>query len=80
MEKPSSEDRSAFFDQLLIAALSIPSDGVATKIPDPVSLPELPKAPKMATGPKASELKAKAEAESHAVRRLRMCLRDICNR
>lgn len=30
--------------------------------------------------PKASELKAKAEAEQHALRRLRMCLRDICNR
>lgn len=80
MDKPSSEDRSTFFDQLIIAALSIPTDGVTTKSPDPVSLHELPKAPKVAAGPKVSELKAQAEAESHALRRLRMCLRDICNR
>ncbi|GER34720.1 cell division cycle protein 48 [Striga asiatica] len=30
--------------------------------------------------PKASELRAKAEAQLHALRRLRMCFRDICNR
>ncbi|KAL0326315.1 UNVERIFIED_CONTAM: ATPase family AAA domain-containing protein [Sesamum radiatum] len=29
---------------------------------------------------KASELRAKAEAQGHALRRLRMCLRDVCNR
>ncbi|XP_047319146.1 ATPase family AAA domain-containing protein At1g05910 isoform X2 [Impatiens glandulifera] len=78
MEKPKEEDRSMFFDCLIAAALSVTSDntGEGTK----KQVPELPKAPKVATGPKASELKAKAEAEQHALRRLRMCLRDICNR
>lgn len=78
--KPSSEDRSLFFDHLVEAALSVSSEGKAKKSQKPVSLPELPKAPKAASGPKASELKAKVEAEQHALRRLRMCLRDVCNR
>ncbi|XP_057734491.1 ATPase family AAA domain-containing protein At1g05910-like [Arachis stenosperma] len=39
-------------------------------------LPKLPKAPKLAIGPKVSELKAKLEAEQHALRRLRMILYD----
>lgn len=80
VDKPSSEDRSIFFDRLIEAALSIPSDSKTKKSQKSASLLELPKAPKVATGPKASELKAKAEAEGHALRRLRMCLRDICNR
>ncbi|KAK9288139.1 hypothetical protein L1049_016587 [Liquidambar formosana] len=78
--KPSTEDRSLFFNQLIEAALSVSSDGVTKESQKPVSLPELPKAPKVASGPKASELKAKVEAEQHALRRLRMCLRDVCNR
>ncbi|KAG6741361.1 hypothetical protein POTOM_054595 [Populus tomentosa] len=40
-------------------------------------LPELPKAQTVASGPTASELKAKLEAEQHALRRMRMCLRDL---
>jgi SpoVK/Ycf46/Vps4 family AAA+-type ATPase len=81
VDKPSCEDKSLFFERLTKAALSIKSDSItndSSKKPD--SLPELPKAPKIAAGPKASEIKAKAEAESHALRRLRMCLRDVCNR
>ncbi|KAK3444067.1 hypothetical protein EUGRSUZ_A00274 [Eucalyptus grandis] len=80
VERPSVEDRDSFFDNLIEAALSVSSDVITKECPRSVSLPELPKAPKVATGPKASELKAKFEAEQHALRRLRMCLRDICNR
>lgn len=77
---PSTEDRSIFFERLIEAALSIQSEGVTENSGGSKSLPDLPKAPKVATGPKISELKAKAEAQGHALRRLRMCLRDICNR
>ncbi|KAI8003822.1 ATPase family AAA domain-containing protein [Camellia lanceoleosa] len=80
LDKPSTEDRSMFFDRLVEVALSIQSEGLRKKSEKTVSLSELPKAPKIDTGPKASELKAKAEAEQHALRRLRMCLRDVCNR
>ncbi|XP_019253371.1 PREDICTED: ATPase family AAA domain-containing protein At1g05910 isoform X2 [Nicotiana attenuata] len=79
LDTPSDEDRSLFFDRLIEAALSIQVE--ATKKSDKFdSPPDLPKAPKVSAGPKASELKAKAEAQGHALRRLRMCLRDVCNR
>ncbi|KAJ6420577.1 hypothetical protein OIU84_028007 [Salix udensis] len=77
--KPSTEDRSLFFDRLIEAALSVVVEDV-TKIQGSAPLPELPRAQKVASSPKASELKAKIEAEQHALRRMRMCLRDICNR
>ncbi|KAK4413305.1 ATPase family AAA domain-containing protein [Sesamum alatum] len=77
--RPSTEDRSLFFDRLIEAALSVQSECLV-KDSAHKGLPELPKAPKVATAPKASELRAKAEAQSHALRRLRMCLRDVCNR
>lgn len=77
---PSSEDRSLFFDRLISAALSIQSEDITKTSSRLESLPELPKAPKVASGPKVSELKAKAETQGHALRRLRMCLRDVCNR
>lgn len=77
---PSSEDRSLFFDRLISAALSIQSEDITKISSQPQSLPELPKAPKVASGQKVSELKAKAETQGHALRRLRMCLRDVCNR
>lgn len=80
VDKPSSEDRSLFFDRLIEAALSVLFEGVTKKSQESVSIPELPKAPKVASGPKPSEIKAKVEAEQHALRRLRMCLRDVCNR
>ncbi|KAL3504860.1 hypothetical protein ACH5RR_034701 [Cinchona calisaya] len=76
----STEDRSLFFDCLIKAALSIQSEYITMKSHGSESLAELPKAPKVASGPKASELKAKAETQGHALRRLRMCLRDVCNR
>ncbi|KAL1543952.1 ATPase family AAA domain-containing protein [Salvia divinorum] len=79
LSSPSKEDRSLFFDRLIEAALSVPSENVTTSATSK-GLPELPKAPKVATGPKVSELRAKAEAQGHALRRLRMCLRDVCNR
>ncbi|KAJ6991404.1 ATPase family AAA domain-containing protein [Populus alba x Populus x berolinensis] len=78
--KPSTGDRSLFFDRLIEAALSVVLEDVAKKSQGSSPLPELPKAQKVASGPKASELKAKIEAEQHALRRIRMCLRDICNR
>ena len=78
--KPSTGDRSLFFDCLIEAALSIVLEDVAKTSQGSAPLPELPKAQKVASSPKASELKAKIEAEQHALRRLRMCLRDICNR
>lgn len=79
LDTPSDEDRSLFFDRLIEAALSIQVE--ATKKSDKLNaLPDLPKAPKVSAGPKASELKVKAEAQGHALRRLRMCLRDVCNR
>ncbi|XP_059444703.1 ATPase family AAA domain-containing protein At1g05910 isoform X1 [Corylus avellana] len=80
VSEPSTGDRSLFFNQLIEAALSVLLESMTEKSHESVSLPELPKAPKVASGPKASELKAKVEAEQHALRRLRMCLRDICNR
>ncbi|KAD4178172.1 hypothetical protein E3N88_26763 [Mikania micrantha] len=80
MDKPLLEDRSKFFDSLIDAALSISSESTASKSQKSAAVPELSKAPKIDIGPKVSELKAKAEAEGHALRRLRMCLRDVCNR
>ncbi|XP_048599426.1 ATPase family AAA domain-containing protein At1g05910 isoform X1 [Brassica napus] len=78
VDKLSGEDRSLFFDRLIEAALSVIS-GLNGK-PDGPPFPELPKLPKEPTGPKPAEIKAKVEAEQHALRRLRMCLRDVCNR
>ncbi|KAJ6866109.1 hypothetical protein NC652_037603 [Populus alba x Populus x berolinensis] len=72
--KPSTEDRSLFFDRLIEAALSVVVEDVAKKSQGSAPLPELPEAQKVASGPKASELKAKIEAEQHALRRMRMCL------
>lgn len=80
VDGPSNEDCSLFFDRLIKASLSVPSEATSRKPETSTSLPELPKAPKVASGPKISELKAKVEAEQHALRRLRMCLRDVCNR
>ncbi|KAL6276751.1 hypothetical protein ACE6H2_020352 [Prunus campanulata] len=37
-------------------------------------------APNVASGPKVLELKAKVEAEQHALRQLQVCLKDVCNR
>ncbi|XP_039055447.1 ATPase family AAA domain-containing protein At1g05910-like isoform X2 [Hibiscus syriacus] len=80
VDKPSTADRTLFFDRLIEAVMSVLLEAVTRKPQESVSLPELPKVPKVATGPKVSELKAKVEAEQHALRRLRMCLRDVCNR
>ncbi|WOL04434.1 ATPase family AAA domain-containing protein [Canna indica] len=80
VDKPTADDRLKFFEKLVEAVLSIQLDESASKTKEQTSLPELSKAPKEVSGPKASELKAKAEAEQHALRRLRMCLRDVCNR
>lgn len=80
VDKPSIEDRYLFFAHLVEAALSIFLEAATKKDKESTPLPELPRAQKVASGPKVSELKAKVEAEQHGLRRLRMCLRDICNR
>ncbi|KAM7255273.1 hypothetical protein ACFE04_020514 [Oxalis oulophora] len=80
VDNPSTENRSVFFDWLIEAALSVVSKEFTINFKESMSVPELPKAPKVQSGPKASEIKAKVEAEQHALRRLRMCLRDVCNR
>ncbi|KAL5998091.1 hypothetical protein ACLOJK_009026 [Asimina triloba] len=80
VEKTSTEDRSLFFERLLDTFFSTPSEGLSNRSKEPMAVPELPKAPKAPAGPKPSELRAKAETEQHALRRLRMCLRDVCNR
>ncbi|CAK8575827.1 unnamed protein product [Lathyrus sativus] len=77
---PSTEDRTLFFNRLIEAAMSILLERISNKSQDTGRHSELPRAPKLASSPKASELKAKVEAEQHALRRLRMCLRDVCNR
>ncbi|KAI4370401.1 hypothetical protein MLD38_018756 [Melastoma candidum] len=77
--KPSTDDRELFFSRMIEAAVSI-SDAVVKESPRSFSAPDLHKAPKIASVPKASEVKAKFESEQHALRRLRMCLRDVCNR
>ncbi|XP_028803562.1 ATPase family AAA domain-containing protein At1g05910 isoform X1 [Neltuma alba] len=80
MNMPSAEDRTSFFNCLIDVALSVSLERTSKKSQEIDSLPELPKAPKLAGGPKVSELRATVEAEQHALRRLRMCLRDVCNR
>ncbi|XP_057845633.2 ATPase family AAA domain-containing protein At1g05910-like [Cryptomeria japonica] len=80
VEKPSSDDRCRFISQLVDAVLTIPDQQVVVTPKKNVSNPELPKVPKAARGPSETELRAKVEAEEHAIRRLRMCLRDVCSR
>ncbi|GLJ11464.1 hypothetical protein SUGI_0168290 [Cryptomeria japonica] len=80
VEKPSSDDRCRFILQLVDAILTIPDQQVVITPKKNVSNSELPKVPKAARGPSETELRAQVEAEEHAIRRLRMCLRDVCSR
>uniref|UniRef100_A0A1D1Z3E2 ATPase family AAA domain-containing protein At1g05910 n=1 Tax=Anthurium amnicola TaxID=1678845 RepID=A0A1D1Z3E2_9ARAE len=80
VDGPSMDDRSQFVGQLIEVIFSISPEESTSKSKGPGSLQELPKVPKEVGGPKASELRAQAEAEQHALRRMRMCLRDVCNR
>ncbi|XP_078447177.1 cell division cycle protein 48-related / CDC48-like protein [Wolffia australiana] len=80
VDSPNVEDISQFVDKLIEVVLSIAPETSVSGSGKPTSLPDLPKVPKEMMGPKISELRAKAEAEQHALRRLRMCLRDVCNR
>ncbi|KAH0469392.1 hypothetical protein IEQ34_000950 [Dendrobium chrysotoxum] len=79
VDRPTIEDRSKFVEQVVETIFSIPKVS-ARKSKESASVPELQKAPKEPSHPKTSELRAKAEAEQHSLRRLRMCLRDVCNR
>lgn len=78
LDKPTTNDRLNFWEKMVGALLSIQLEQSTDK--ELTNLPELPKAPKEVSHAKLSELKAKSEAEQHALRRLRMCLRDVCNR
>ncbi|KAK8948336.1 ATPase family AAA domain-containing protein [Platanthera guangdongensis] len=80
VDRPTIEDKSKFVEHIVEAIFSIPKEVSMRKLKEPVCVPELPKAPMEPSGPKTSELRAKAEAEQHTLRRLRMCLRDVCNR
>ncbi|CAN6167638.1 unnamed protein product [Urochloa humidicola] len=80
VDQPSYDDRLRYFNILFDSLLSFQTEESRNKSKKQKSAIDLPKAPKEVEGPKISELKAKAEAEQHAVRRMRMCLRDICNR
>ncbi|KAF0914077.1 hypothetical protein E2562_026488 [Oryza meyeriana var. granulata] len=80
VDQPSDDDRLRYLHALFESLLSFQMEESRSKSKDQKSSVDLPKAPKEVEGPKLSELKAKAEAEQHAVRRMRMCLRDICNR
>ncbi|TVU08937.1 hypothetical protein EJB05_42385 [Eragrostis curvula] len=80
VDQPSYDDRLRYFNLLFESLLSFQTEDSRSKSKKQKSAIDLPKAPKEVEGPKISELKAKAEAEQHAVRRMRMCLRDICNR
>ncbi|CAM8889457.1 unnamed protein product [Rhodiola kirilowii] len=79
VSKPSVEDRSSFFSGLIESSMSVLANG-SKESEKAETVPELPKAPKETSALKVSEIKAKVEAEQHALRRLRMCLRDVCNR
>jgi len=80
VDQPSYDDRLRYFNILFESLLSFQTEESRNKLKKQKSAIDLPKAPKVVEGPKVSELKARAEAEQHAVRRMRMCLRDICNR
>jgi hypothetical protein len=80
VDQPSYDDRLRYFNILFESMLSLQIEESRSRSKKQKSAVDLPKAPKEVEGPKVSELKAKAEAEQHAVRRMRMCLRDICNR
>ncbi|KAG8050547.1 hypothetical protein GUJ93_ZPchr0009g362 [Zizania palustris] len=80
VDHPGDDDRMRYFHALFESLLSFQIEESRSKSKDQKSSVDLPKAPKEMDGPKVLELKAKAEAEQHAVRRMRMCLRDICNR
>lgn len=80
VEKPTSDDRLKFISKIVDAFLTIPDQEATQRPQKNVPLPALLKVPKSERGPSESELRSKAEAEEHAIRRLRMCLRDVCNR
>ncbi|GFY92817.1 cell division cycle protein 48-related [Actinidia rufa] len=62
VDKPSTEDRSMYFDRLIEVSLSIQSEEMRKKSEKLVSHSELPKAPKVDIGPKASELKSQGRS------------------
>ncbi|KAH7284708.1 hypothetical protein KP509_34G067200 [Ceratopteris richardii] len=79
VEYPSSEDRGKFFSQLLEVAINI-SEQKHIERTKPTFIPELPKAPKLERERSQAQLQAQYEEEQHALRRMRMCFREVCNR
>ncbi|MCO5614647.1 hypothetical protein L7F22_068931 [Adiantum nelumboides] len=79
VEYPNAEDRAKFFVQLLETAVNI-SEQKYSENTKPVFLPELPKAPIVERERSEAQLQAQFEEEQHSLRRMRMCLREVCNR
>lgn len=75
----TSDDRANFFSHMLETALNI-SEHKHHERNEPETLPELPKAPIKEREVSEAELQAQSEEEQHALRRMRMCLRGVCNR
>ncbi|GLJ33902.1 hypothetical protein SUGI_0681910 [Cryptomeria japonica] len=67
VEKPGSDDRCRFISQLVDVVLTIPDQQVVIPPKKNVSNPKLTKVPKAARGPSETELRAKVEAEEHAI-------------
>ncbi|KAL5700505.1 hypothetical protein ACHQM5_025940 [Ranunculus cassubicifolius] len=63
VEKPTKDNQTMYFDQLIEAIFSVPSEEASIKSKEANSISELPKVPKADSGPKASEVRAKVEAE-----------------
>ncbi|GLJ11462.1 hypothetical protein SUGI_0168270 [Cryptomeria japonica] len=64
---------------LLLATSSVPSDELDGEVASLFGRRYM-YVPKAARGPSETELRAKVEAEEHAIRRLQMCFRDVCSR
>ncbi|KAJ7543313.1 hypothetical protein O6H91_09G032800 [Diphasiastrum complanatum] len=80
MKPPTESERADFLSHVVQMIVTAYDSERINKPKQKPLLPELPKVPKVEKGPSDAELQAQAEAEEHAIRRLRMCLRDVCNR
>jgi hypothetical protein len=79
LECPRFDDRAKFFCRLIERVKEI-SEKKYSERNKPAALPILPKAPKQERERSKAELLAQCEEEQHILRRMRMCLREVCNR
>ncbi|KAH9287600.1 hypothetical protein KI387_031717, partial [Taxus chinensis] len=76
---PSREERTKFFSHLVDFVVTTPyKEAVQIGLEGNTSIDKPMKAPVVARRPSEAELQAKRNAEEHAIRCLRMCLRDVC--